>query len=131
VYFSSCQDRFDTCPNPTRFLRFTCRTVQGRLLLRPSRKINDIILGVKGVLAQEPTSLPSQVKHSPAPCCHAKSTQKKKAFKELYRRFLDAFRTASDRLRSGMTLSESKFPEHCFPPPMRYFQTRILLPSPG
>jgi REP element-mobilizing transposase RayT len=34
-------------------------------------------LGVKGVLAQEPTSLPSQVKHSPAPCCHAKITQKK------------------------------------------------------
>jgi hypothetical protein len=30
-------------PEPNTLFEVTCRTVQGRLLLRPSRKLNDII----------------------------------------------------------------------------------------
>jgi len=35
-------------PEGGALVEVTCRTIQGRLLLRPSQQLNDIILGVLG-----------------------------------------------------------------------------------
>jgi hypothetical protein len=35
-------------PDGGALVEVTCRTIQGRLLLRPSQQLNDIILGVLG-----------------------------------------------------------------------------------
>jgi hypothetical protein len=35
-------------PDGGALVEVTCRTIQGRLLLRPSQQLNDIVLGILG-----------------------------------------------------------------------------------
>jgi hypothetical protein len=78
------------------------------------------LLGVESVLTKRPDGLPLKSKRSPAPFCHAFTRARRLKYKELYQRFVSAFRLASDRLRAGLASSTREFPEHCFPPPWAY-----------
>ena len=71
-------------------------------------------LGARFVLAQDPHSKPRSSNKSPAPLVHASSKAIRKAFHTMYRRFLDMFRQAGERLARGE--HEVAFPEHSFPP---------------
>src|SRR6185295_3668707 len=58
-------------------------------------------LGVDRILAQDPQSRPSHSKRSPAPFCHAASKAWRQLLRAVYGEFVDAFRRAAERLRSG------------------------------
>ncbi|MGE5232493.1 MAG: transposase [Acidobacteriota bacterium] len=75
-------------------------------------------LGPDFVLCQNPHLEPLRSKRAPAPFVHAASRKARKALLDAYRIFLAAYRTASERLRSG-DLSAS-FPSFCFPPPLPF-----------
>ena len=70
-------------------------------------------LGRRRVLAQHPHDRPVVSRRSPAPLVHASSREVKEAFIRSYRAFVDAFRTAAECLRKGLTAS---FPLGAFPP---------------
>ncbi len=71
-------------------------------------------LGWEGVLRQDPHHEPNRLKKGPAPLVHAASRTARTALREAYRGFLNAYRRAADRLRTG-TL-DVLFPEGSFPP---------------
>ena len=66
------------------------------------------------MLAQDPCSRPRRTNRSPAPLVHAATRRARDAFKAMYRRFVDAFRAAAERLRAG--LRDAEFPVCSFPP---------------
>jgi hypothetical protein len=72
-------------------------------------------VGAAFVLAQDPHSRPRSSERSPAPLVHAASKRVRKMFREAYRRFVDAFRRAAERVRQGVF--DAEFPLHSFPPP--------------
>ena len=65
-------------------------------------------------------------KKSPAPRVHA-TKAKRKILREADRIFLEAYRHASIRLRTGDRLV--KFPEGCFPPGLPFVRNEAALPS--
>ena len=75
-------------------------------------------LGRAAVLRQHPHQVPDRCKHSPAPAFHVATAEAYRLLREAYRVFVNAFRTASERLRSGYRLVE--FPEGSFPPALPY-----------
>ncbi len=71
-------------------------------------------LGQQAVLRQDPRHQPDTAKKSRLPIVHAASRGIRKRYIEAYRIFLQAYRSASEMLRSGKL--DVPFPEGCFPP---------------
>ena len=84
-------------------------------------------LGAKQVLAQEPHDHPESPKRSPAPGCHAWSRRVRGWFMRAYRRFVAAYRWASERFRAGELAVE--FPVRCFRPPLPYQRMAAIAPG--
>jgi REP element-mobilizing transposase RayT len=76
------------------------------------------VLGVRQVLTQAPWERPLKIRRSPAPWCHASDGLTRKLYKLVYRKFVELYQEASERLRHGEC--NVKFPAHCFPPPLAY-----------
>jgi REP element-mobilizing transposase RayT len=76
------------------------------------------VLGVKQVLSQVPWERPVKMKRSPAPWCHAADGFTRKLYKLVYRKFVEVYQDAAERLRRGE--HNVRFPVHCFPPPLAY-----------
>lgn len=74
--------------------------------------------GKEFVSRQDPRHEPSRLKKGPAPLAHAASRAARAALRDAYGIFLDAYRRAAERLRSGAL--DTLFPEGAFPPPMPY-----------
>ena len=101
------------------------RTVLLRLVTKRVRRIKDErraqgqgFLGRENVLRQPHTAIPRSVKRTPRPICYTKSFEAKKRFMSWYFPWLEAFREASRRFRSGELLVE--FPENSIKPPIHY-----------
>jgi len=75
-------------------------------------------LGVARVLAQDPHSSPESQNRSPAPLCHAVRRRIRSWYHRSYRRFVEAYRRASEQFRAGDLSVE--FPPFCFRPPLPY-----------
>ncbi len=71
-------------------------------------------LGATAIRKQHPHESPLRTKRSPAPVVHAASKAVREQLKEAYRLFVEAYREAATRLRSGDYSVE--FPPGCFPP---------------
>lgn len=71
-------------------------------------------LGRRAILAQHPHHRPAAIATSPAPCVHAASQAARRAFREAYTIFVDAFREAAEKLRRGDR--SACFPAGSFPP---------------
>jgi hypothetical protein len=76
------------------------------------------VLGVKQVLAQLPWEHPLKMKRSPAPWCHAADGLTRKLYKLAYKKFVEVYQDAAERLRRGE--QHVRFPAHCFPPALAY-----------
>jgi hypothetical protein len=74
--------------------------------------------GVAFVLEQNPHDLPPRTKRGPAPYVHAATATARKALREAFRLFLNAYRSASARLRAGDL--QAVFPEPCFRPALAF-----------
>ncbi|MEO7974673.1 MAG: transposase [Thermoanaerobaculia bacterium] len=72
-------------------------------------------LGVEAVLRQDPHQEPNRLKKGPAPLVHAAAPAVRRALRQAYFRFLDAYRRAACQLRAGV--SDIEFPAGAFPPP--------------
>ncbi len=77
-------------------------------------------LGRHAVLRQDPHHQPGTAKKSRLPIVHAASEAVRKRYIEAYRIFLDAYRSASKKLREGEL--DVLFPEGCFPPGLPFVQ---------
>ena len=75
-------------------------------------------LGVKAILAQEPTRRPKKLKKSPAPFVHAATKAMRRELWEVYAWFVAAYRDASEKLRAGDR--DPPFPPGCFPPALPF-----------
>ena len=75
-------------------------------------------LGREKIMAQRHTDVPRNVKRFPRPICYTKSFETKKRFMEWYFPWLESYREASRRFRSGELLVQ--FPEHSIRPPVHY-----------
>ena len=75
-------------------------------------------LGVKEILAQEPTRRPGKLKKSPAPFVHAATKAMRRELWEAYAWFVAAYRDAAEKLRAGDR--DPPFPAGCFPPPLPF-----------
>jgi hypothetical protein len=76
------------------------------------------VLGVAAVLGQHPFDRPARPKRSPAPLFHAATKLARDELYAAYSRFLDAYREASAKLRSG--IRDVKFPAGSFPPALPF-----------
>ena len=74
------------------------------------------VLGVEGVLCQDPFDRPRESKRGPAPLCHASTREGRQRYRKAYRHFVSLYRQAVERLRRGD--ESAKFPEGCFLPPL-------------
>lgn len=74
--------------------------------------------GLQAILRCHPQDRPEQLKKGPAPLIHAASQGVRRRFLEAYRLFVQAYRRASKKLRSGDLTA--RFPEGCFPPALPY-----------
>ncbi|NJL29339.1 MAG: hypothetical protein HC897_16360 [Thermoanaerobaculia bacterium] len=72
------------------------------------------MLGVAGVLAENPRNAPAKQKRSPAPAFHAATRQARQELREAYAEFMKQYREASARLRAGDRTAV--FPPGSFPP---------------
>lgn len=75
-------------------------------------------LGAARLQRQHPHTQPKQLKKSPAPRFHTFAVQAQKALRDAYSAFAAAFRSASERLRSGDL--GALFPQGCFPPALPF-----------
>ena len=106
-------------PRPLRFIpeeslvEITTRTLQGRLLLKPSPELTDII-------AQDPHSKPATTDRSPAPFVHATDDSTEQELSVAYRAFVDAFRAGAQRLRDHAREIRDMFPLWAFPPQLPF-----------
>lgn len=87
------------------------------------------LLGVEGVLRQDPHLWPRNSKHSPAPLCLASTKQGRQRFREAYRQFVSQYRQAVERLRRGDT--DVKFPLGCYLPPVACPPHMVEAAAPG
>jgi hypothetical protein len=72
------------------------------------------VLGVAGVLRQNPHTQPNKTKKSAAPRFHAASKAIRNGLREAYGLFLAAFRDAAELLKAGDRMA--RFPMGSFPP---------------
>jgi len=82
-------------------------------------------LGREAVQRQDPHGSPKRSPHRPAPLVHARSRAVRRELGQRYRTFVDAFRRAAERLRSGCL--EAGFPPGSFPPSLPF----VAEPSSG
>lgn len=75
-------------------------------------------LGVAKILAQDPYHCPDEIPQSPLPTFHTASRKAFDAMVEIWRQVVQAYRAASEKLRSG-DLS-AVFPEGTFPPSLPF-----------
>jgi putative transposase len=75
-------------------------------------------LGREAVLRQKFSDLPRNVKRHPRPLCYTKSWEGKKNFMSWFFPWLESYRQASLRFRSGEF--HVQFPEYCLMPPLHY-----------
>jgi len=78
------------------FLRRAVRAIEEQ----GSRQFGTV-LGRLGVLKQRPHTRPPSLKRKPRPLCHSSVLELREAFRERYRKFVEEFRQASIRWRSG------------------------------
>jgi REP element-mobilizing transposase RayT len=71
------------------------------------------VLGPARILAQDPHSAPEESSHGPAPLVHAASASLRASFRDAYRAFVNAFKTAAECLRANLP---AHFPDGSFPP---------------
>lgn len=76
------------------------------------------VLGAEAVQRQEPGTRPENLKKSPAPLFHAFRKKVRQELYEAFAIFVAAFRTASDKLRSGDP--DACFPVGSFPPSLPF-----------
>jgi hypothetical protein len=76
------------------------------------------LLGVAGVLAQNPLKKPKKTKKSPAPAFHAASKAVRRELWNAYALFVAAYRTAAEKLRAGVR--DVVFPRGSFPPALPF-----------
>jgi REP element-mobilizing transposase RayT len=81
---------------------------------RTNAALGRVPMGARHVLAQHPHSRPRRTNRSPAPLVHAATRRARDVFKAMYRRFVDSFRAAAERLRAGVR--DVEFPMCSFPP---------------
>lgn len=86
------------------------------------KKAGQGFLGRKNILRQSPFSYPMEVKRRPCPLCYTKSFEAKLRFMKSYFPWLEAYREASRKFRSGML--DVEFPPYSIRPPLLY-----LLPA--
>ena len=75
-------------------------------------------LGVQKVLQQHPHAKPHRSKRSPRPLCHATTAQARRAFKKLYKQFVNDYQEAAQALREGDAHAE--FPHFSYRPPLPF-----------
>jgi len=71
-------------------------------------------LGVRELKKLRPIHRTANPDRSPKPLVHAASREKRRQFREGWRRFVASFLAASKRLSAGA--QDPKFPPGCFPP---------------
>ena len=76
------------------------------------------VLGVSAILGQHPFDRPARPKKSPAPLFHAASKRTRDELYAAYAWFVDAYRQASEKLRSGNR--NVAFPAGSFPPALPF-----------
>jgi hypothetical protein len=76
------------------------------------------VLGVAGVLAENPLNAPAKQKRSPAPAFHAATRQARQELRDAYAEFMKEYREASARLRAGDRTAI--FPAGSFPPALPF-----------
>jgi REP element-mobilizing transposase RayT len=81
---------------------------------------NSGVLGVAAVMAQSPHCRPRLSKRTPAPVVHAASAAARRIFVAAQGAFIDAFRLASEQLRTGQRTAE--FPACAFPPRLPFIE---------
>ena len=84
-------------------------------------------LGVEAIRRQSPYERPAKSKRSPAPLFHVGSKAARRAMRDAYRLFVEAYRHAAARLRAGDR--KVKFPEGCFPPRLPFVRIDAALPN--
>ena len=82
------------------------------------RRTGSQVLGVSAILGQHPFDRPAKSKKSPAPRFHAVRKAARRELYEMYAWFVAAYRTASEKLRSGNRLVA--FPTGSFPPALPF-----------
>lgn len=97
--------------------------IEGKARTEQERKGKEP-LGRAVILSQDPHSKPIRSKKSPAPRFHAFRKSVRQELSEAYYWFLAAFRTASEKLRSGDLTAN--FPPGSFPPALPRSEVRIL-----
>ena len=75
-------------------------------------------LGAAAILAQDPVSRPKKIKKSPAPLFHAASKVMRHYLYEGFAWFVEAYRTAAEKLQRGDPTA--RFPLGSFPPAMPF-----------
>ena len=83
-------------------------------------------IGPEAIRRQNPRDSPNESKKSTAPAVHAASKAIREQMKAAYRRFVEAFRSAAERLSQGELAVE--FPPGCFPPPRPFVPTGSGMP---
>ncbi len=72
------------------------------------------VVGRQAILNMSPHHRPEKIAKSPAPLCHASSKTNRITFRTMYREFVNAFRAAAQKLKTG--LHRVRFPLFSFPP---------------
>ncbi len=72
------------------------------------------VLGAAAILSASPHTRPDDLERTPAPLCHASTSEIRASYEVRYRSFADAFRAAATRLKEA--LPKEGFPLWCFPP---------------
>ena len=82
------------------------------------------VLGARAVLEVDPFDSPRRSKRGPMPLCHASTRETWMAFRDGWRRFVGAYREASQAFRRGAV--SAWFPAHTFRPmaPLKWPLTR-------
>ena len=75
-------------------------------------------LGVAKIMSQDPLQCPNEVSRTPQPRFHTASREAFDAMLEIWRQVVQAYRTASERLRRGKR--SVAFPEGTFPPSLPF-----------
>ncbi len=75
-------------------------------------------MGRERICNQDPHSRPAHIDETPAPCVHATEPSMRQVFRQAYRVFVDAYRTAAGLLRLGDR--DAQFPQHAFPPALAF-----------
>lgn len=77
-------------------------------------------LGMRAILAQSAFARPAESKQSRPPLCHASTEASRRGFHEIYRAFVDAFRSAANSIRERAHQLFPDFPPNGFPRPLAF-----------